>query len=589
MSLLVSLKKILKNPVTVVLFVIYFAIICCKLYHICFELLAVDNPLMFSGIIISVQNSAEYLTYIFVFFLFVSYEACRDIGKSGISETLQGCNNAKIKLYFSHIAVLSVFVLVSFLLHYTFNMASLAKISSGFQISLPEYKLYILKFCLVYELLVPLCAVCIGTLFSAVFKRIGAYIAMLVTVLLVLSSQVEGILAVIAIAFSDKVFNISDLFSILPDGLNRRAFFWSAFSVGEYKCIRACILICISLFLLILYVQKRKFSLKNTLLKSVCAVVCILFIFEYCVPKSQLILENDHPQSSTFADAVNCGNDENLPADFKVLSYKMNLEIDKELSAEVEMKIDNGKAGKMFFTLWNGFNLNSVEDKNGNALSYLRDVNYLSVTNTENNDTFVFKYKGHSNRFMSNSDITYLAGYFPYYPMAGKCRIMNPLRSFAFNDNSYDYDVQFDVTVSSKNKVISNLERVGENKFSGRANSACVFSGFIDEMTIDGVKFIYPYTYDITMFRSSSTQSELENYKYYSKTRQAVGNLLRLGFVKKGGTVVLAPALNQQPGERNFVAGDTTYITNIIVLFKESDERIIEQFEDKVMIYAENN
>lgn len=339
-------------------------------------------------------------------------------------------------------------------------MASLVKISSDFQISSPEYKLYILKFCLVYELLVPLCAVCIGVLFSAVFKRIGAYIAMLVTVLLVLSSRVEGILAVLAIVFGDKVFNISDLFSILPDGLNRRAFFWSAFSVGEYKYIRACILICISLFLLILYVQKRKIRLKNILLKTLCAAVCALLIFEYCTPKSQIILENDHPQSSTFADVVNCGNDENLTADFKVLSYKMNLEIDKELSAEVEMKIDNGKAGEMFFTLWNGFSLNSVEDKNGNALPFSRNGNYFSVTNDENNDMFVFKYKGHSNRFMSNSDITYLAGYFPYYPMAGKCRIMNPLQSFAFNDNSYDYEVQFDVTVLSKDKVLSNLERV---------------------------------------------------------------------------------------------------------------------------------
>lgn len=544
---------------------------------------------MFSGMITCIEYSAEYLIYIFIFFLFISYETCRDIGKSGISESLQGCNNAKIKLYFSHIAVLSVFVLVSFLLHYVFNMASLAKISSDFQISSPEHKLYILKFCLVYELLVPLCAVCLGVLFSAVFKRIGAYIAMLITVLLVLSSRVEGILAVLSIVFSDKVFNISDLFSILPDGLNRRAFFWSAFSVGEYKYIRACIIICISLFLMILYVQKRKFSLKNFLLKALCAVVCALLIFEYCVPKSKIILENDHPQSSTFSDAVNCGNDEVLSADFKVLSYKMNLEIDKELSAEVEMKIDNGKAGELFFTLWNGFNLNSVEDKNGNALPFSRDGNYFSVTNAENNDTFVFKYKGHSNRFMSNSDITYLAGYFPYYPMAGKCRIMNPVRSFAFNDNSYDYEVQFDVAVLSKDKVLSNLESTGENQFSGRANSACVFSGFIDEITIDGVKLIYPYTYDITMFRSSSAQQELENCKYYNKTRQAVGNLLRLGFVKEGGTVVLAPALNQQPGEKNFVAGDTTYINDIIVLFNESDERIIEQFEDRVMIYAENN
>ncbi len=585
MSLSVSFKKILKNPILITLFCIFYAAVGCILFYYCIAK-ADEDALMFEGLIFGIENSCNYLVYIFIFFLFVSYEACRDIGKSGISESLQGFNNAKIKLYFSHIAALSVFVSVSFLLHYAFNMASFAKISSDFQISSPEYMLYILKFCIVYELLVPLCAVCIGTLFSAVFKRVGAYIAMLVTVLLVLSSRVEGILSVLAVAFGDKVFNISDLFSILPDGLNRRAFFWSAFSVGEYKYIRACILICISLFLLILYVQKRKFTLKNILLKFACAGVCALLVFEYCVPKSRLILDNDHPQSSTLADAVNCGNDESLPADFKVLSYKMNLEIDKELSAEVEMKIDNGKAGELFFTLWNGFNLNSVEDKNGNALAFSRDGNYFCVTNTENNDVFVFKYKGHSNRFMSNSDITYLAGYFPYYPLAGKCRILNPLQSFAFNDNSYGYEISFDVTVASKADVLSNLERVGENKFSGMANSVCVFSGFIDEVTIDGVKLIYPYTYDITMFRSSSTQQELESCKYYGNVRQVVGNLLRLGFVKEGGTVVLAPALDQQLGERFIATNDVTYITNILCFDDESDEEIIESFNERLSDYA---
>ena len=535
MSLYISVKRFFKNPVFIALFCVGYAVLCFKLYRDCIyanSLSAIDVNGFFSPV-------AHSSFSIFIFFLFISYEYCKEIGSEKVSENLRGYGNSKLKLYFSHILVMSFFAVLTFIIYYVFNRVLFGKIASGFNITAPEFKPYLIKFFLIYVLLVLLSAICLGTLFSVAFKRIGAYISILITVMLTLATEVEDLAAIFVIAFGKNLFKVLDMFSIFPAGLNRRVFFWSAWAIGKYQYIKALILIAFSLTLIIIIVQSKKLNAKNTILKLACIAVCAVLVIEYETPQSKFIITYDHPESSTLSDVLSVGNNEYEPAAFKAEAYKMNLSFG----------------------------------------------NYLTLKNPSNNNTLVFNYKGHSNRFASNSDLVYLAGYFPYYPIAGKCFMLNPKIKTSFNDNSYKYKVKFDITADAKFELISNLDKTGENSFSGEAAEASLFHGFIDKSVIKGVTVIYPYSELSTMFRSSLSPQELNNNRWYKEVGETITRLLDYGLVKEGFTIICAPELNQQPGERFMLSTDTFYVPTMAALNLSDEDEIRNSLNEVERLY----
>lgn len=584
MSLYISVKRFFKNPVFIALFCVGYAVLCFKLYRDCIyanSLSAIDVNGFFS----SVAHSSFSIKYVFIFFLFISYEYCKEIGSEKVSENLRGYGNSKLKLYFSHILVMSFFAVLTFIIYYVFNRVLFGKIASGFNITAPEFKPYLIKFFLIYVLLVLLSAICLGTLFSVAFKRIGAYISILITVMLTLATEVEDLAAIFVIAFGKNLFKVLDMFSIFPAGLNRRVFFWSAWAIGKYQYIKALILIAFSLTLIIIIVQSKKLNAKNTILKLACIAVCAVLVIEYETPQSKFIITYDHPESSTLSDVLSVGNNEYEPAAFKAEAYKMNLSFDHELSAEVEIKMSDIKSDELSFTLWKSYKVKEIKDGKGNPLEFTRDGNYLTLKNPSNNNTLVFNYKGHSNRFASNSDLVYLAGYFPYYPIAGKCFMLNPKIKTSFNDNSYKYKVKFDITADAKFELISNLDKTGENSFSGEAAEASLFHGFIDKSVIKGVTVIYPYSELSTMFRSSLSPQELNNNRWYKEVGETITRLLDYGLVKEGFTIICAPELNQQPGERFMLSTDTFYVPTMAALNLSDEDEIRNSLNEVERLY----
>lgn len=585
MTFKTSAKRIFKNKIIMIAFAVFFVAVCAVFgWYLTLDKTSVMNT---DGVFGSVTMSLQNCQYVFVFFVFFAYEACQAIRKEGIRELLNTKKIETIKLYFSHIIILLLFALIIFSVFFIYNIISYYANAPLIPYAFPQYIHYIFYCLFIYVFLVSFCAICIGVTLCAVFNRVGAYISIVAVVALIVSSSVESIAGIFAMLFGEKqVFKIIDIFSILPAGISKRVVFQTAYSILPDRVFTPCLLSAVFVFILLVYLQKKRVDIKGFLLCAVSFALCVLFAVGLMVPQSRITYITDHPSSSFLSDVFSVGDQEIKKASFKIIKYHMELSIKRELFASVTVTIDNAGEPEIDFTLWNAYKVSSVTDGKGDCLEYKQNGNYITVSNTAGNNEIIFQYKGHANRFFSNAQATYLAGYFPYYPIPGKCSLTNPADSYSFNNNSLDYSAEFDISVETNQTVFSNINRTSENSFKGAARSATLMTGFIDEVTIKGVKLIYPYTAYEMLFRGDGAPESFG----YKTAESAISNLIEYGVVSEGDCVIVRPSLSQQLSEKYINCADTIFIGNVLP-FKDGEdmEEALKLFNYKLMDISENS
>ncbi len=585
MTLRTSYKKILGNRISLITMSVSFLIYLAFLIRDCI-FLNTQLAIEIQGVLTPLTHSDTTVKYVFVFFLFFTYEVCQGIVNSKATETLLCYRNATAKLYGGFFTVLSALAGALSTVYFIVNSIGYFYIVKKYEYPfMAKIELFYLKSTLVYFLLPCICAICFGILFSAIFKRVAAYVMMLITVLLSIAIEVVDELPTISEVENGKyLFKIIEIFSIFPQDIQRVPSTWFGRNVAIDRTENVILLICLSVFLFLVIVQKKEHDFKNTALKCTSLVLCVLMCAVYFTPKSRYIPIQDHSESSYNAEIQNFGNSASKEADFTVNSYEMIFDIKSSLKAEVKVNFDAQPEKEMDFTLWHLYEIKNITDKNGNKVDFNRNGNYVTVKSPEGNTSLTFNYKGYSYRFVSNRSYTFLPGYFAYYPIAGKKQVQNQFAMGpAFKDMSNDYKVDFDVTVNASKSFISTLDKTEKNKFSGTAYSVGLFcSDLIDEIEINSVKVIYPITTYFTQFRSYQTPEELAKSESYSEFSKIVDAMKNAGLVSDGGCIVYQPFLYQQHGERDFVAHDTVYSIYLKVLYEFTQEEIESRYNVNV-------
>lgn len=173
-----------------------------------------------------------------------------------------------------------------------------------------------------------------------------------------------------------------------------------------------------------------------------------------------------------------------------VISYEIHLRIRKELKAEVSMQVIPNK-DTYLFTLYRGYELNTVTDQNGNPLEYVRNGDYITVSSGDNVSTINMEYKGHSGAFFSNRRLTVLPVGFAWYPQSGHRPVYSEQRG-GYNTDMHGYEpVHIQLTVDSKKTCFSNLQGT-DNAFEGVAIGCTLVAGSFVETEQNGLRIIYP-------------------------------------------------------------------------------------------------
>lgn len=184
---------------------------------------------------------------------------------------------------------------------------------------------------------------------------------------------------------------------------------------------------------------------------------------------------------------------------YQIEEYDIDIKLGKELIGKAVLHIQDPQE-KMFFSLFEGYKIKSIEDREGNKVDFKRDGHYIEVDSKEKGhlEEIAIEYRGYSQKFYSNNQGAYLPGYFPYYPMAGKRPILAYARA-DFEEGYTDYagfntDIEnfntknFNLRVTGINQsVATNLERLDNNTWSGEAKTITILSGLVEEKSEERV------------------------------------------------------------------------------------------------------
>ena len=429
------------------------------------------------------SDGIRYGQFIFIMFLFLSYEYLSQAGRYHAEECINTTQVSGIMQKGCQIAVLAAVNLFYFICIYILNIAFciLLHINSG------AYILYVGKVLIIYFLLVNAVAILLGAILSFINKASLAYAVLILAGLLTIVRAEQ----LIHLGYQENLYGLSDfmqIFCVTARWSPNNAYLLPAELHFWVKPVYFIAFLTI-VFLLLCFLKKRdKKFLYFTAAPAICGIACV---YLWSLPCDGSFAGYADCEGQLYANEQTLFSDPEPFDEFYVVSYDMELDLRSVLKADIVMTLSDPSLEQYDFTFCGVYPIVRIEDGNGKTLDYRRDGNRLTVMNdTGNLETMHMVYEGaHLNRYYTGKGGSYLPGNFPYYPIVGTGDIYEVGLCALPEQESY-----FKIAVKNRMKIYTNLEETEQNVFTGYSNQATLVSGeFWTEKVIDGVDYIYPY------------------------------------------------------------------------------------------------
>ena len=428
-----------------------------------------------------------------VMYLIICYEYFSKPYRSGMQESLQA--TARGYCSWDKLSALAVMICILFLNFVVIAIFDLALT----WLDLAEHGLkdiglqaadHIVKCLFVNLFMTGLTGVLIAAVLAPVRRRITAY-AVIAAVIFGTSYLMKKLSFMIQV-MTDYAVNLNtllDMLNIMTPGLEFTVNNALGFPVMSYRtCLIGFWIAALLLLFLMEYHQKARG------VKTIgCIFLCGILFSGYIMPASR-VDASMQKDSSTMADQHYYGEEgyimEEAAADFYVEKYEMELEIQREFHARVSMQTSKSLSSYRF-TLSHSYVVVNVCDGDGNKLDFERNGDTLLIRNAGRNAKLVIEYKGANEAYYANEQGTNLHGGFAYYPIPGYRSMtedgqqMHPLL--------LEREAGFDVKIKAGRDIFSNVKQVEKGHFYGKSRALTLVSGIYRDVTVNGVRIVYPY------------------------------------------------------------------------------------------------
>lgn len=438
----------------------------------------------------------QFAVFLFILFLFISYEYFAKSKRDNFSECLWATKNGDL-FSLNQFLVMEILVLL-FTAAFT-ALSFVTPIVSG--IADGRYYAYILKLSLMYFFVADTIAVLLGIAISKIKNNIVSYVLLIVCTFMFspLSFMIpDTISAVNENIYLHPFFNMFVLFPRDFESLNYDAY---GISLNSHNYMLAVFWLALPLCIILLPKIKRNRTLEKAALSVSLVFVIVSGIFVN-LPYSEYPYHFDDIKKGyegisyyeCWQDSSKSPMQYNEPADFSLTSMDIKLKIGRQLSAEASVGVDNTKLDSYKFTLFRGYKIKKIMDANGNKLKFDRYSDYVTVYPADSGmtDKITFDYAGWCAPNFSNTQGAYLPTGFAYYPINGFHYTFD-LYGQRYTRNYLEKPLPIHLTVDTKNMVYSNLERTadGKNEFSGTSDGLTIVSGFYKETEVEGCRLVY--------------------------------------------------------------------------------------------------
>lgn len=435
--------------------------------------------------------SQRIFFYIFILFLFISYEFVSKARLVNAEETLLTAVKKKHPFYLGQIGFLLILNFFIFVVVALYNIISLKYFFIGYR----DVIIYSVLLSFVTYFLNCSAAIFIGSALALRFNRVIGY-----AVIVAFSLLISPLPSVLASALAMMSVNVYPLLSIFEFYLANAEYtpnliFWLPnlpyrWALPIVWCLLAII---ISVPKLFPFAQKNK--TKRTVIYVMLAVLLAVNCAVALVPSSQ-VEKNEDPTQGDYHDFyyydVKGKKQESEKADFCVTDYDISMKIRNRLYMDVKITVDNTELDEYKFTLYHGYKISKIKDDKGQKLKYTRENDCLTVYTEGDTRCIEFVYSGYSPVYYSNLQGTSLAGDFAYYPIPGWHALYNSEQQ-ALSPVLLDKEAEFEVEIDAPYEIFCNLGQNDDGKYRGKSNALTIASGFIREYQIQDTAVIASY------------------------------------------------------------------------------------------------
>ena len=263
------------------------------------------------------------------------------------------------------------------------------------------------------------------------------------------------------------------------------------YSLRPYRIFAYAVWILVLCAVLFFYISKERGKKKRLFSAVVCLVagMCLLpFVFR---SNSDVIYDDMNSEGvgreTVYYDRNNITPPDACP-EFKITSYDMELKLSNVLHAEVKVSVSPSDLDIYGFTLYHGYKVKEVKDESGRELKFKQTGDWIEVESAGETSSLTFSYDGYSNTHYSNGQGAALPGTFAYYPRAGYVVCAD---ADGYEHLTLDEPTQFNVKIKNRKKFFTNLDRTGENTFSGKTTGLTIVGGFYKEDKIGDTNLVY--------------------------------------------------------------------------------------------------
>ncbi len=430
----------------------------------------------------------QYVPVIMAGMMLISYEYSSLSKRKNLAECVSAIENG----YQRNIAytfytllklVVVVFALFTALLIYTFR---------EFVFNHPDFLQYLLKSQFIYYFLLPLVSVLIGIVASFTRNRLTAYLLILLFFITNLDFGRRLMISYTGFLGSWRD-HVIGMFNLWPKGLSFSPLNAYGYSAENYLIIQLLFWVTFFLAFVFLSVWRKRKTVINTVLSTLCIALTILFFFIHISPAS-VVNMSDGINSGGFDEMFYWGKPQReKTTSLEISSYDLSFDIGRQLKADVIMTYSNPNSEPFYLTLYHGFLVSDIQNEAGQSLNFQQDIDIIEVLDVlPESGKLRIIYQGSAHKYFSNDQGIYLPASFAYYPRPGMNAIFD-IDHGGFKPLISLNDIAFDLAIKYKGKVYSNLPEVAENNFSGSARGISLFAGMYEEELIDDVRVIYPY------------------------------------------------------------------------------------------------
>lgn len=305
-----------------------------------------------------------------------------------------------------------------------------------------------------------------------------------------------GIIGVVFSSYSMTnpwVYKIVDLFAIYPTNLEWWPDSIYGFVADNYRIAVQLLWVVLPIGITFAALKPRNSVFgrvkKAVLFTAACAVAVYIMLPNGAVRKPGELYESGacnpvKDQLALYSGKTNTL--ENKAENFTVTAYDLTLKPGRVLNAVAKIQVaDTDKT--MYFTLYYGYKVKSVQDQNGRDLTFDQRGDAFTVYGTQNTTCLTVTYNGYSNYFYSNDQAMYLSGKFAYYPTPGRSGSMVINSVSIYNQLGLNYDVPFTVTVDTPYPVYCSLPQVKKGVFRGVGRYPSLIGGLVHQTTYNGL------------------------------------------------------------------------------------------------------